>query len=175
VFVAVAVFCDTGAASSRPRSIPTVPDSVAFGETMPPRFAPLQVPSEEPQQYDSMNRSVAANDNGGMNILTKSLNTYEFCEDGMTRGATPTSDGQSFKVSEKDLNIVKTLGRGASSVVGGRPRVCACGCVFCVYCECVCVCVVVCACVCGGWVLVLVWMCLLTKARTLYVLNSAVW
>mmetsp|Transcript_13183 Transcript_13183/g.23470 ORF Transcript_13183/g.23470 Transcript_13183/m.23470 type:complete len:485 (-) Transcript_13183:419-1873(-) len=84
---------------------------------MPPRFAPLQVPSEEPQQYDSMNRSVAANDNGGMNILTKSLNTYEFCEDGMTRGATPTSDGQSFKVSEKDLNIVKTLGRGASSVV----------------------------------------------------------
>mmetsp|Transcript_39505 Transcript_39505/g.100942 ORF Transcript_39505/g.100942 Transcript_39505/m.100942 type:complete len:484 (-) Transcript_39505:27-1478(-) len=78
----------------------------------------LQVPPEEPQQNDVMNRSMNPTDNGGVNIFTRSLNTaYEFTEEGMTRSSTPSSGGQSFKVSEKDLNIVKTLGRGASSVV----------------------------------------------------------
>jgi len=86
---------------------------------MPPRFLPpvVHVPTDEADNNEasqsSLNASIRNTESGGMNICTNSMNNhYRFDKEGMKK-----EDGQSFKLSEHDVKIVKTLGRGASSVV----------------------------------------------------------
>ncbi|KAK9815893.1 hypothetical protein WJX72_011527 [[Myrmecia] bisecta] len=64
--------------------------------------------------------SISITDAGTLQILSKSYQAYKFTKDGMSRtdSTIKTPNGHQFyKISEQDVRILKTLGRGASSVV----------------------------------------------------------
>ncbi|KAL6760254.1 mitogen-activated protein kinase [Haematococcus lacustris] len=62
------------------------------------------------QQHNVMGSLRLNND--GITVMTNSYNPYSFSSEGMQK-----SDGQHYKISEKDIRVVKRLGAGASSTV----------------------------------------------------------
>ncbi|GAX73570.1 hypothetical protein CEUSTIGMA_g1021.t1 [Chlamydomonas eustigma] len=90
---------------------------------MPPKFSlainvgedPAPPQSSEGGQRVLREMDSLRMDNDGITVLTSSYNPYMFNAEGMSKGNSDT--GQHYKISEKDITIVKRLGAGASSVV----------------------------------------------------------
>ncbi|KAL3138747.1 hypothetical protein ABBQ32_005592 [Trebouxia sp. C0010 RCD-2024] len=62
--------------------------------------------------------SMQCTDNGTLRVFSKSMQEYKFNAEGMTRGNARLLDGdQPYKISQKDVQVLNVLGRGASSVV----------------------------------------------------------
>ncbi|DBB08749.1 hypothetical protein WJX82_002264 [Trebouxia sp. C0006] len=65
-----------------------------------------------------LRESMQCTDTGTLRVTSKSLQEYRFTSEGMTRGNSGLlRTDQHYKISQKDLQILDTLGRGASSVV----------------------------------------------------------
>ncbi|KAA6418469.1 MAG: mitogen-activated kinase kinase 6-like [Trebouxia sp. A1-2] len=65
-----------------------------------------------------LRESMQCTDTGTLRVTSKSLQEYRFTSEGMTRGNSGAlRTDQHYKISQKDLQILDTLGRGASSVV----------------------------------------------------------
>ena len=52
-----------------------------------------------------------------MTVLSKSITPYQFSSEGMIKAASRQQPQHHYRVSEHDIFVIKTLGRGASSVV----------------------------------------------------------
>lgn len=89
---------------------------------MPPRKLALQINVQDSADHEAqgevhapapMAGSLRMHPNSdGITILTNSLNPYTFNSDGMAKNGS-----QHYKISERDIRVLKTLGRGASSTV----------------------------------------------------------
>ena len=58
--------------------------------------------------------------NGAVTVLSKSITPYQFSSEGMIKAANRAAPQHHYRVAERDIFVIKTLGRGASSVVGLR-------------------------------------------------------
>mmetsp|Transcript_9782 Transcript_9782/g.24382 ORF Transcript_9782/g.24382 Transcript_9782/m.24382 type:complete len:480 (-) Transcript_9782:340-1779(-) len=82
---------------------------------MPPRFnLQIDVGQEEQQQQQQASTTMGSLrlNQDGITVLTNSYNPYSFSAEGMSRAG-----GTHYKISDKDIRIVKRLGAGASSTV----------------------------------------------------------
>ncbi|GBF99604.1 hypothetical protein Rsub_12068 [Raphidocelis subcapitata] len=55
--------------------------------------------------------------NGAVTVLSKSITPYQFSSEGMIKAANRAAPQHHYRVAERDIFVIKTLGRGASSVV----------------------------------------------------------
>ncbi|KAK9902117.1 hypothetical protein WJX75_004920 [Coccomyxa subellipsoidea] len=90
--------------------------------TSPRRTSPQVILPEPSFDIDQARVSLKVTENGSFNVYSTSQE-YKFTPEGLVRkaGKDPLEDVQSsqlsYKISERDVRIIRTLGRGASSVV----------------------------------------------------------
>ncbi|KAI8463291.1 MAG: kinase-like domain-containing protein [Monoraphidium minutum] len=83
--------------------------------------APSSPPDAGPTRADggrnALRDSFEMGSNGAVTMLSKSITPYQFSSEGLIKAASRQQPQHHYRVSEQDIFVIRTLGRGASSVV----------------------------------------------------------